>query len=255
LADAELRSYTVNKRSPVPKYYQLRAILRELIRDWSPDQLIPSESELCQTYDVSRTTVRKALDYLIYEGLLYRVQGKGTFVSPQKLQGCYVQDSIGFFEDMEARGLSHRTEVLEQDIIEAGQTLANHLQIQAGEEVFHMTRLQFVEDEILHLAVSHVPQKLCPGLIDEDFTNKSLYRTMQQKYQLKPHHGTRIIEVQYASPNEAKLLKLPHSAPVLVVIGTMYDVNDVPIEYGIAKNRADRSQFQIKVIPREQLDL
>jgi GntR family transcriptional regulator len=254
VSDDNLQAFSLSDNSPIPKYHQLREILREQAETWQPHQPIPSEAELCRAYDVSRTTVRKALDNLVYEGLLYRVQGKGTYVAPRKLRGRYVQESTGFFEDMEARGLSQRTRVLEKRIIEADQFLADRLQLSVGEKVFYMSRLRFVDDEPAHISFSHVPYKLCPGLIDEDFTAQSLYRTMQ-KYGQVIHHGTRLIEVQFATHEESRLLKTAFEAPLLVVIGTMYDGNDVPIEYGFAKNRADCSQLEIKVVPQDHINL
>ena len=72
--------------APLPKYYQLRETLREQIEVLQAGQPIPSENELCLAHDVSRITVRKALNDLIHQGLLYTVQGKGTFVSPHKFR-------------------------------------------------------------------------------------------------------------------------------------------------------------------------
>lgn len=254
MTGGNFQKLSLSDNTPIPKYHQLREILREEIKFWEPHQSIPSEAELCRSYDVSRTTVRKALDYLIYEGLLYRVQGKGTFVGSQKVRGRYVQESAGFFEDMETRGLPHTTQVLKKEIIEADKALAKTLQLQVGDRVYRMERLRFVDEEPVNLAISHVPYKLCPTLISDNFTTHSLYRTLQQKYGYSVHHGTRVIEIQYASPKEAKHLKIPSRAPLLVVIGTMYDKNDVPIEYGLAKNRADRSQLEIKVVPKDLIE-
>jgi DNA-binding GntR family transcriptional regulator len=92
------------KSGPVPRYYQLQEIIRERIRngEWTPGSSIPSERELCERYGISRMTARQAISGLETEGLLYREQGKGTFVG----QGVIAQQLLqltGFTEDMNAR--------------------------------------------------------------------------------------------------------------------------------------------------------
>jgi GntR family transcriptional regulator len=202
-------------------------------------------------FSVSRTTVRKALDHLTYEGLLYRVQGKGTFVSPPKLPGCYVQRISGFYDDVVARGLPHKTVVLEQETEPASQRIANLLNLQPGEEIFRLVRLRSLGDETCLISKSHVPLKYCPGIDQEDFTNQGLYRLMREKYGIFIHHGKRLIEVQLCTEEEAELLQISSGSPLLVVIGTLYDQNDLPVEYGFAKNRADRVQIEIQVVTQD----
>lgn len=237
--------------SPIPKYYQLREILREHLSSWEAHEPIPSEAELCRMFDVSRTTVRKALEFLVYEGLLYRVQGKGTYVATPKVPGRYVQVSEGFAEDMTLRGIAYETVVLEKELVPAPPAVAAPLALPVGEEILRMRRLRYLGDETAHISTSHVPHRLCPGILDEDFTNQSLYCVMREKYGIKIHHGSRLIEVQMATDEEAGLLGISPANPLLVVIGTMYDEADTPVEFGWAKNRGDRGQLEIQVISHE----
>ncbi|HEX9412529.1 MAG TPA: GntR family transcriptional regulator, partial [Ktedonobacterales bacterium] len=78
---------TINRKGPLPLYYQLKEIMREHVRsgEWKPGDLIPSERELTQTYDLSRMTARQAITELVNEGVFYREQGRGTFVSRYKI--------------------------------------------------------------------------------------------------------------------------------------------------------------------------
>src|SRR5260221_186673 len=128
------------------KHYQLRELLPEQIRNLNPNDPIPTEFELCERYSLSRTTVRKAIDYLIYEGLLYRIHGKGTFVAPPKFPARYVQRLAGFYDDMTMRGLPVRTQVLQQELIKANADVAYRLERELGKEVLKLTRLRFVND-------------------------------------------------------------------------------------------------------------
>src|SRR5438270_6198519 len=118
-AKAWRKPIAVEQDSSTPRYSQLKEIIREQYASWEAGQPIPSELELCQMYSVSRTTVRKALDQLVQEGLLYRIPGKGTFVASPKLRERFVHQVAGIYDDMASRGIIIRTQVLEQVVIPA----------------------------------------------------------------------------------------------------------------------------------------
>src|SRR5260370_27973747 len=118
-AKAWRKPIAVEQDSSTPRYSQLKEIIREQYASWEAGQPIPSELELCQMYSVSRTTVRKPLDHLTQEGLLYRIQGKGTFVAPPKLRERFVHQATDIYEDMASPAITIRTHVLEQAVIPA----------------------------------------------------------------------------------------------------------------------------------------
>src|SRR5918994_5276433 len=92
------------KTGPLPRYYQLKEVIRERIRsgDWAPGTLIPSERQLCERYGISRMTARQSITDLVNEGLLYREQGKGTYVGRPKIAQQLLR-LTGFTEDMKVR--------------------------------------------------------------------------------------------------------------------------------------------------------
>ena len=104
---------TIYRNSPVPRYHQLKEILREKVstEEWKPGDLIPSERELSETYSISRMTARQAITDLVNEGLFYREQGRGTFVADNRITQQLLQ-LTGFTEDIQARGQRPSTIVL-----------------------------------------------------------------------------------------------------------------------------------------------
>jgi DNA-binding transcriptional regulator YhcF (GntR family) len=108
----------VGPSAPLPKYFRVKQTVLTQIADGSlaPGALIPSEVELCRQFAVSRTTVRKAVSDLAYEGRLVIIQGKGTFVAIPKVEERFVQRAFGIYEDMERRGITLSTQVLRQEV-------------------------------------------------------------------------------------------------------------------------------------------
>lgn len=242
------KSPTLEPDSAIPRYSQLKEIIREQCAAWEPGQVIPSEAELCQMYSVSRTTVRKALEHLTQEGLLYRLQGKGTFVAPPKLRERFVHQVGGIYEDMASRGLTIRTQVLEQAVVPASKLVAPELQLVVGSSVIKLVRLRFVNDEPLLISTTFLPYRLFPGLENENLTSVSLYAVLREKYGTQLGHGTRFVEAMPCSDEEAEFLHIAPATPLLVITGTMYDLEDRPVECGFARHRGDRSQVEIAVV-------
>ena len=248
MARSEDHNTPIEHTAAGSKHYQLRELLREQISTLNPNDPIPTEFELCERYSLSRTTVRKAIDNLIYEGLLYRIHGKGTFVAPPKFAARYVQRLAGFYDDMTMRGLPVRTQVLQKELIKSNADVAHRLELELGQEVLKLSRLRYVNDGPMHVVVSYVPHDRFPGIVDVNFTEQPLYGTLRTKYGVNIHHGKRVIEAQPCTPEEAELLGITEHTPLLVLIGVVYDEKNTPLEYGIVRNRGDRAQIELDMI-------
>ena len=149
----------IDPDSPVPKYFQLREILLDLIDsdELSIGAAIPSERELCQRFGLSRMTVRQAVDHLVSEGRLHRVPGKGTFVARPKIELALQLTS--FTDDMRARGMEPGSRDLDRRTVRASAHLAKELGIQPGEDVHFIERLRTADGEPLsHRARAHPGQ-------------------------------------------------------------------------------------------------
>ena len=120
----------VDPNDYTPKYYQLASILREQIEQGklAEHETIPSERSLEEIYSVSRTTIRQAIDLLVRQGFLYREHGRGTFVSPQKLQKG-ISELTSFSEDMRRRGLEPGQKILDFSMLPAPENVRRHLEL------------------------------------------------------------------------------------------------------------------------------
>ncbi|MFC5826838.1 GntR family transcriptional regulator [Nonomuraea insulae] len=233
----------IDPDSPVPKYFQLREILLDLIDsdELSIGAAIPSERELCQRFGLSRMTVRQAVDHLVSEGRLHRVPGKGTFVARPKIELALQLTS--FTDDMRARGMIPGSRDLDRRIVRASAHLAKELGIQPGEEVHFIERLRMADGEPLSIERAHIPVKLAPGLADHDLSDKSLYELLESRYGLVMDAGELTIDGGLADPSDADLLKLPPGGAVLLLQRRSFS-GGVCAELGVSTYRADRYQLR-----------
>jgi len=136
----------IDKETPIPYHYQLRELLRgEIVAGrWAVDEKLPSERELCEAFDLSRTTVREAIDALVNEGLLRREKGRGTFVASPKIVEGLLQSPAGFTDSMEEQGYRVETEVLRIEIVPAPRIVLQELRLGSDELVTVIDRLRFI---------------------------------------------------------------------------------------------------------------
>ncbi|TMC40709.1 MAG: GntR family transcriptional regulator, partial [Chloroflexi bacterium] len=219
----------IYRNSPLPRYYQLKEIMRERVRagEWQPGDLIPSERELGETYGISRMTARQAITDLVNEGLFYREQGKGTFVSQNKITQQLIR-LTGFTEDIKARGQQPSTKVLSAQMCPADETTAERLRIEPGQLLFCLRRLRFADAQPLAIEFSQIYFKGCEKLLEEDLEHNSLYRILETKYGLPPMEADQELEAGLASNEEAQLLKIPAGSSLLFTRRTTYTDRNQP---------------------------
>ncbi|WP_201369424.1 MULTISPECIES: GntR family transcriptional regulator [Ktedonobacter] len=221
-----------SRKSPLPRYYQLKEIMREKVTsgDWKPGDLIPSERELGEQYGISRMTARQALTELVNEGIFYREQGKGTFVSRNKITQQLIR-LTGFTEDISARGQAPATRVLSMHMIPATEDLAERLRLHVGQPIFRLQRLRLADNEPLAIERSHLSFIGCERLLDEDLETQSLYRILESRYGIQLIQAEQELEAGLTNEEDAKLLNLPIGSPALYTRRTTYTNRDLPIEY------------------------
>ncbi len=244
---------SIVKKGPLPRYYQLKEIMREKIRsgEWKPGDLIPSERELGEQYGISRMTARQAITELVNEGLFYREQGKGTFVSRHKITQQLI-NLTGFTEDMKARGQRPGSRVISAQMIPADEVLAERLRIKPGQMVFCLQRLRLADDEPLAIEISNLSFMGCERLLEEDLEKNSLYRLLEDKYGQPLLEAEQELEAGLMGPDEAQLLQVSTGSAALFIRRTTYTERDHPIEYAKSVYCGNKYVFFAQM-KREQL--
>ena len=245
-----IKDMYLNLNSPTPYYFQLKELLLEAIKTGKlkPAQQIPTEQELCQQFNISRTVVRQAINELVSNGYLVTKKGKGTFVAKPKIRENLFQNLSSNYQDMLARGIKLITKVMEQEKCEAPPRISEILKLQKNDFVIKIKRLRFIDNEPFTLTTSFIPYRICPLLLNEDLTNQSLYGLLEDKYRLKLYNGYRSCEAILANKKIAGLLKIQVGSPVMLLHSISYLKDGQPIEYYEDFHRGDRSRCVVSLI-------
>src|SRR5579859_919614 len=244
---------TIYRNSPIPLYHQLKEIMRARVQsgDWKPGSLIPSERELSESYGLSRMTARQAITDLVNEGVFYREQGKGTFVSQRKITQ-QLMSLTGFTDDMRARGQRPSAKVLSAAMAPADEGTAERLRITPGQPVFRLRRLRLADGEPLAIEVSQLNFKGCEKLVDEDLEQNSLYRLVETEYGLPLVEAEQELEAGLAGSEEAELLNIPVGSSVLFIRRTTYTDRNQPVEYAQSVYCGNKYTFYTR-LKRDQI--
>ncbi len=234
----------------LPRYYQLANILRGRIAsgELAARKAIPSERQLEKDYSVSRTTIRQAIDLLIRQGFLYREHGRGTFVSPQKLQKG-ISELTSFTEDMKRRGIKPGQKILEIGFVEPPDAVRNHLELPPGAgKILRIERLRLGNDAPMGLQTSYYALPEGQSITREELeASGSTYKILQEKFHLIPTEADETLEVSLATPREARLLQVKPRSPLLLSERTTYSQYRRVIEFVTILYRGDRYRYYAKL--------
>lgn len=239
----------INKSSPVPIYYQLEEIIKDLIEkgELKPGDSLPAEREYAEQFQISRMTVRQALNELVNDGYLYRVKGKGTFVAERKPKiEQALQGLTSFTEDMKARGMKPGSQLLQFEIIQATSLIANQLGIQEYGPVYEMKRIRLADNEPMALETNYISTNFIKGLT-EKIVNQSLYSYIEKQLNLKIDYASQVIESSVANELEAEYLNILPGAPIMLIQRNTFLKDGTPVEFVKSTYRADRYKFMIQM--------
>ncbi|SHK29162.1 GntR family transcriptional regulator [Anaerobranca californiensis DSM 14826] len=237
-------------KSPIPLYYQLKEIIQEMIEneELRGGEPIPSENELCEYHGISRMTVNKAINSLVYEGLVYRLKGKGTFVCENKKMH-EIKSLKGFTEEMEEKGYKVTTKILSFKIVKGTKSKIHHLKLKNAEKLIEIKRLRFLNEEPHSIETAWIPQKFCPDLTKDLLENNSLYWLFKNKYNFTLKYAKQAIEPILINSYESKLLGIDEKSLALLFRRTTMLDDDQVIEYTKAIYRTDKFKYELELKP------
>ena len=237
----------------IPLYYQLENILRSKIEGGEVPQnhKLPTEQELSREYKISRATVRQALAALVSEGLLYRKQGKGTFVTEKAGQTKSVK-LTGFTEDL-LEGHQAEVKVMEKGKVPAPERVAILLRVPAGEEVTRFKRLRSVDGGPLSYILSYLTTEIGEQISERDLQSHTMLHLLEEKLGISLGTIRHSVESAKANIEVASLLGISVFEPVLYMETAVYSAEGQPVEVVDSFFRADRYRYTVELIRSQQL--
>lgn len=236
----------LKSRSAEPLYRQLRDELRALIQagDYPPDAPFPGDHELARRYGVARITVRQAIAELVEEGLLVRRPGKGTFIGRPKIKRQLV-NVASFTARVQSAGLHAGSKLLQREILVGDPELCERLAAPYNTRVLHLHRLRYTEDEPTSLEDAYLNLDRFPDLEHLDLNTQSLYRFLEERYQVRPGYAHRLLDLALATQQESQLLQISRGAPLFLLRATVRSTDGDVLEYVKIRLRGDRFRFEV----------
>jgi GntR family transcriptional regulator len=226
-----------------PLWLQLKHALRDTITfELAPGDRLPSESELCRHYGLSRVTVRQAITSLVDEGMLHRQQGRGTYVLAARIAEPLMEPDhflLGGFDSAESGAIS----VFSAETVPAADWIAQKLGILPGEQVHKIRKVLTPDGERAAFRTTFLPRRLVPSLLETDLT-PPIPVLLESLYGLRPAAADEGIEFITADEFRAKMLRVPVGDPLILVERLIYLGTGEAIELSRAYYRAKRFHFR-----------
>ncbi len=214
-----------------PKYKELEIKIFKTIENYEPNQIIPSERELCELYDSSRMTVRKAVDNLVAKGYLYKVKTKGTFVSQQKFRKLY-NNLTGFTQEVEEAGGTVKSVVISFEEMSATGDIPKKLKIAEGELVYKLVRLRCKDNIPFIVDESYFPKKIVP--LNDEIINGSIYSYVENDLKLIIVNSVQELSAVNVPEEYIDIMRLDKLEPIIQVEAITFLSDNIPLEYSIS---------------------
>jgi GntR family transcriptional regulator len=222
------------------KYEHVASDVERRIREgeFKPHDQLPISSELCEQYDVSRITIKKALDELVERGLLVKRRGAGTFVKDVDAATMNpVRRVTGYTDEALEEGSEVETEVRDFSVARADETVAKRLRVAPGTFVWQIVRVRFTNGAKGLISYTWIPLDIVPGLTEE-IVQDSLYKHVKHTLGLKIGSAHRTLSADMPTKEEREALRMPEGVPVFQIDQVVYLGDGRLFEYSVLRNDA-----------------
>ena len=230
----------------VPVYIQIHIEIRKEIESgkWAVGERIPSERQLSQDFDVSRMTLRQAIQTLVDEGILQRQVGSGTYVASSKVQEK-MSGTTSFTEITEGQGKRPSSKTVSYHVADPSISELEKLKLKDGDQVLRMERIRYADQQPICFEVATIPIEIVNTLNKKDITS-SLYKALEDKAGLKLGNATQTVSAILASEKIANFLNVKRGSAILRVrqVTTLDDGR--PFEYVRSQYAGDRFEFYLE---------
>jgi len=230
----------------VPVYIQIHNEIRKEIESgkWTVGERIPSERQLSQDFDVSRMTLRQAIQTLVDEGILQRQVGSGTYVASSKVQEK-MSGTTSFTEITEGQGKKPSSKTVSYHVADPSISEIEKLKLKNGDQILRMERIRYADNQPICFEVTTIPMDIVSTLNKKDITS-SLYKALEDKAGLKLGTATQTVSAMLSSEKIANFLNVKRGSAILRVRQVTTLDDDRPFEYVRSQYAGDRFEFYLE---------
>jgi GntR family transcriptional regulator len=210
---------------------------------------LPSEDCLISRFQVSRTTVRKAIENLVARGLVEIRRGKGTFVAEPRIEQELTELS-GFVEDMQALGRHPTARVLDTRVVPASLSVAEQLSLPVGTQVYRIERVRLADGVPVSLDETYLPLAVGEKIVQHDLEAEPIFALLEDRYNLPLVEARYQLEATVADAHIAQALGVAPGSPIFLIERTSCCAGPTPIDYEKLYYRGDLIRFTTRLIRR-----
>ncbi|WP_077328642.1 GntR family transcriptional regulator [Virgibacillus siamensis] len=235
----------MDKKQALHAYIKEELLKRIKSGEYKVGEKIPTEHELCQTFNTSRTTIRTALNQLTLEGYLTRQQGSGTFVADKKVKQTLSNTVHRYSDQVKVQGKKPEISLLSISVIPADDVLQETLPVHTNDPIQRIERVRKANDEPTQYEISFIPWSIAPG-ITQHHAETSLYRTLKETFHIHVAKTTEHIEITLADERLSTHLKCEPGLPCFYIETVAEDSTGKKVEYSRSYFRGDKTNFMIE---------
>ena len=230
------------------KYKEIAQDIRDKIVNgiYKVNEQLPFEREMSINYNVSRITIRKAVDLLVVEGLIVKRRGSGTFVKDindnEAIEIAMKKQFLGFSTTYSDHNI--KSKIINFKVINPDEKIANKLKIGVEEFIYHIERVRYLDNIPYVMEKTFMPIRLIPGLQKKELES-SIYDYIENILKLKIQSSHRIIKADLPTEKEQKYLLIDKNFPILEVEQVAFLNNGQVFEYSISRHRSDKSEIKM----------
>ena len=237
---------------PTPRFSPYYRWLGEILRDdiaqgtYKPGDALPTEHELMRHYNLSSTTVRRAVHDLVREGWIYRKAGRGTFVKRAKLEERLAR-LTSFAEEMQSRNITPQFKLVRAELTVPPYEVRQALKLSAKQQAYLIERVQIANGEPIAVARGYWCCEIGARLVEQDLNRVPLYEIVETALHTPLVEADESISAASADANLARKLGVPRHAPLLVRRRVTYTTEMRPIEFTTTFYRSDQYEYKIRL--------
>ena len=233
------------EKGATPLYLQLEDLIRMEIESgkYIKGDILPSEKEYMDKYDISRVTTRQALAALVQQGYIKRARGIGTVVSYEKISEA-ISNVISFTDEMKKHNITMETSYCSMELITPDTKTALSLGILKTDNCYRLKRVRDVEGKPLVYTVTYL-KNLMQLPLDPSYYKESLYKFLQDKYNISIVRGNDTLEAALPNDEVRKMLKISADMPIFIRTRKTFLPNDEIFEYSVCYYPGNRYKYSV----------